>query len=122
MIQERRIPTPRLAEFYSALATIGTLPTPEGGRSARPLEGFISPATQAGEGGCLILCATGWSLRHPRHTPLPNGRGLLLEVCGQGEKRLLLANVYGKAAAANSFAALHEAEAIFAQAAYTIKP
>ena len=122
MIQEHRIPAPRLAEFYSALATIGTLPTPEGGRSARPLEGFISPATQAGEGGCLILCAAGWAPRHPRHTPLPNGRGQLLEVCGQGEKRLLLANVYGKAAAANSFAALHEAEAIFAQAASTIKP
>ena len=122
MIQEHRIPAARVKEFHTSLANIGTLPTPEGGRSSQPLPGFISPATPAGEGGCLILCAAGWSPRHPRHTPLPNGRGQLLELCGQGEKRLLLANIYGKASASSSFSNLQEAEAIFKQAAATIKP
>ena len=122
MLQEHRIPPDKLGQFHAALNTIGTLPTPEGGRAQRPLEGFISPATTAGVGGCLILVAAGWAPRHPRHTPLPNGRGQLLEFCGQGEKRLLLVNMYGKAAAAYSKPQLAEAAQIFAQAAAIIKP
>ena len=50
MIQEHRIPAARVKELYTSLANIGTLPTPEGGRSSQPLTGFISPATPAGEG------------------------------------------------------------------------
>ena len=120
LIQEHRIPAAREAAFREALAYSGTLLNSKGHAVTKTLDAYFAPATKEGVGGCLILCAQGWSARHPWHQPLPNGRGQLLELSGEQKQRLLLLNIYNKSGGASSDAAYDEAKAILTHAQETL--
>ena len=59
-----------------------------------PWRVFQNPAPSSATGGCAILTRGHWASRNFTRALLPDGRGIHLEVKGQGQRCLALLNLY----------------------------
>ena len=93
----------------------------DGVEAVSPFHVYTCPANNDGTCGTMIITTSSWAALQPKHTPLPLGRGQLLEIKGSDEHRLLITNFYNKCGGAQDTASYNHAKNILSHTQSTLR-
>jgi len=112
LLQETKVTADKLPTFMARFRAAGTILDADGVEAVSPFHVYTCPANKDGTCGTMIITTSSWAALQPTHTPLPLGRGQLLEIKGSDEHRLLITNFYNKCGGAQDTASYNHAKTI----------
>ena len=121
LLQETKVTAAKLSTFMARFRAAGTVLDADGVEAVSPFHVYTCPANNDGTCGTMIITTSSWAALQPKHTPLPLGRGQLLEIKGSDEHRLLITNFYNKCGGAQDTASYNHAKNILSHTQTTLR-